>query len=645
MPMLHSGAALFAGTTEEFVNMAPASSLTAHLTREFNRRWGTVSASEVRSWKNSLTALAEVVRQAGLQHGGVGVELKLPLTNKRLDASFVARDPEKGSPQVVLVELKQWETAAPSINPDNVLVGGRELLHPSVQAAAYGSYLRESHSAFTEDHFGLAPCAYLHNMKASDAHGLRGLAFEGAVRDAPFFTGDQAADLGKFLSTRLAGGDGMDLLPHLVEGRYSPSKKLIDGIARSLRESPVWTLLDEQRVAFNIVRGYAERASRGNEKRTLIVVGGPGTGKSVIAAHLLVTLAHDGQRSVVHATGSKAFTTNLRALGPAGSDAVFRYFNNFRELVTPPNSIDLVVCDEAHRLRESSNDRFTKAAVRSTISQIREIIRATKVSVFFLDERQNVRPGEIGTVEAIREGAASEGVAVEVVELNGQFRCAGCEGYIEWVNDLMGPSPSLAGAWLPAHEYDLRVFDSPEALETVVRAAQSDGDTARLVAGFCWPWSDPEADGTLVDDVVIGKWQRPWNEKSPEQQKPPRSQPRPSRHPYTLWANEPKRIGEIGCIYSAQGFEFDYVGVILGNDLVWREGVGWVGSRDASFDPSIRRRKLPQDGLVALLQQTYRVLLTRGMKGTFVYSTDFETRQKLHQLVESGAAAAPSHPS
>jgi DUF2075 family protein len=639
MPMLHSGAALFAGTTEEFVTMAPASSLTAHLTKEFNRRWGTVSESEVRSWRNSLTALATVVQQAGLQQGGVGVELKLPLTNKRLDASFVARHPKSGDPQVVLVELKQWETAAPSINPDNVVVGGQERLHPSVQAAAYGSYLRESHSAFTEEHFALAPCAYLHNMHASNAHGLRGLAFEGALRDAPFFVGEEAAHLGEFLSTRLAGGDGMALLPHLVEGRYSPSKKLIDGIARSLRESPVWTLLDEQRVAFNIVRGYVERASHGDGKRTLIVVGGPGTGKSVIAAHLLVTLAHDGRRSVVHATGSKAFTTNLRALGPAGSDAVFRYFNNFRELATAPNSVDLLICDEAHRLRESSNDRFTKAAMRSTISQVREIIRAARVSVFFLDERQNVRPGEIGTIKAIQEGAGSEGVAVEVVQLNGQFRCAGCEGYIEWVDALMGPQPSAPGAWLPAHEYDLRVFDSPEALEKAVRAAQADGDTARLVAGFCWPWSDPNADGTLVEDVVIGKWQRPWNEKSPEQQKPPRAQPRPSRHPYTLWATEAERIGEIGCIYSAQGFEFDYVGVILGNDLVWREGVGWVGSRDASFDPSIRRRNLPQDILVALLQQTYRVLLTRGMKGTFVYSTDFETRQKLHQLIESSVAA------
>ncbi len=153
------------------------------------------------------------------------------------------------------------------------------------------------------------------------------------------------------------------------------------------------------------------------------------------------------------------------------------------------------------------------------------------------------------------------------------------------------------------------------------------------MAGFCWPWSDPCPDGSLEPDVVIGNWKRPWNEKSRESWKKPGAAPPPDRHPYTIWATDPARIGEIGCIYSAQGFEFDYCGVILGNDLVWREGAGWVGSRDASKDSSIAKRKLDQDALVRLLQHTYRVLLTRGMKGTFVYSTDYETREYLRSLV------------
>jgi hypothetical protein len=197
----------------------------------------------------------------------------------------------------------------------------------------------------------------------------------------------------------------------------------------------------------------------------------------------------------------------------------------------------------------------------------------------------------------------------------------------------MSPTPIAPEGWLSGGDYDLRLFDTPAALEMAIRDKASAGASARLVAGFCWPWSDPLADGSLEADVVIGGWQRPWNEKSPEQQKPPRAAPPPDRHPYYLWATDPRRIDEVGCIYSAQGFEFDYCGVILGNDLVWRDGIGWVASRDASADPSIARRRLQQEELLALLEHTYRVLLTRGMKGTYVYSTDFETRRFLAQLV------------
>jgi Mrp family chromosome partitioning ATPase len=454
------------------------------------------------------------------------------------------------------------------------------------------------------------------------------------MREAPLFVRGDEPKLEKLLCEQVGSGDGMRLLPSLVRGRYAPSKQLIDSIARSLRGSPVWTLLDEQRLAYNIVRGKVARATATGEKAVVIVVGGPGTGKSVIAAHLYISLAQSGNVRVTHATGSKAFTTNLRALSPSrGGDAVFRYFHDFSHKDTKANELDLIVCDEAHRIRVTSNSRYTKKALRSDISQVRELIRAARVSVFFLDERQNVRPNEIGTVEAIAGGAREEGVPITRVDLNGQFRCNGCAGYVDWVDGLLSPSPQEVGNWLAAREYDLRVLDSPAALERAVQGASIHGNTGRLVAGFCWPWSDPEPDGSLVKDVAIGSWKRPWNEKPPEQRKPPKSQPAPGKHPYYLWATQPKGEGEVGCIYSAQGFEFDYCGVILGNDLVWRGGVGWVASRDASFDPQIRRRKLDPDRLGDLLRHTYRVLLTRGMKGTFVYSTDYETLELLRGLV------------
>jgi hypothetical protein len=639
MPLIDSGAALFAGSSVEFAEMAPASRLTAHLTTAFRSRWGKVSDSEIRSWKHSLTALAGVVTRAGLDRTGAGVELKLPRSERRVDAFFVGRSTED-QPSVVLVEVKQWETAGPSIYPDNVVIGGVQKLHPSVQVSAYADHLRDSHSAFTEEGFELRACAYLHNMDPSNAALLKGLAYEGAIREAAFYVEGDEDRLAGFLQSAVGRGDGMPLLQQVVHGRYRPSLKLLDAIKSALQTSPAWTLLDEQRLAFNIVRGMVERVAGKPQKGAVIVLGGPGTGKSVIAAHLLIKLSQDGGYAAAHATGSKAFTTNLRALVKGRGDSVFRYFNNFREHDTEENELDVLICDEAHRIRATSNDQWTPKAKKSEISQAEELLRAARVSVFFLDQRQNVRPGEIGSVGAIEDAAKRLGVRVETIKLEAQFRCNGCGAYIEWVDRLFSDRPEPPGGWLSAGDYELRSMETPDILEKSVRARVSEGVTGRLVAGFCWPWSDPAADGSLAADVVIGDWSRPWNEKSPEQFKKAGSPPRADRHPYYLWATRPERFAEIGCIYSAQGFEFDYCGVILGNDLVWREGAGWLASRDASCDSVIARRKLPQSELLSLLQQTYRVLLTRGMQGTYIYSVDFETRRMLERLI--GGAPSPS---
>jgi len=338
-----------------------------------------------------------------------------------------------------------------------------------------------------------------------------------------------------------------------------------------------------------------------------------------------------GNYRACHATGSKAFTTNLRAICPPGAPAVFRYFNSFRHKQTKENELDLLICDEAHRIRETSNERFTKKALKSEISQARELIRAARVAVFLLDERQNVRPGEVAAIE---EAAKLEAVPMHRIDLAAQFRCNGCSGYIAWVDALMSDFPRRPGNWLAAGEYDLRLFDTPENLEAALREEERiRGRSVRLLAGFCWPWSEPMTDGSLVRDVAIGSWSYPWNEKSPEQFNPPRSAPPAARHPYYEWATQGKGVNEVGCIYSAQGFEFDCCGVILGDDLVWRAGLGWIARKEKSQDPAIKRKRLSLSALKALFQHTYRVLLTRGVQGTFVYSTDPETRDLLGSLI------------
>jgi hypothetical protein len=284
-------------------------------------------------------------------------------------------------------------------------------------------------------------------------------------------------------------------------------------------------------------------------------------------------------------------------------------------------------------VRLTSNTRWTKRDLKSEIPQANELIRAGRVSVFFLDERQSVRPDEIGTVSEIEEAAEEEGVPHVRVNLNLQFRCNGSAEYVEWVDALFSDKPIAARGWL-GEEYDFRVMDSPAAVEKAIRAVDATGKSARLIAGFCWPWSDPKPDGSLVPDVQIGDWARPWNEKPPEQRKPPRPAGSSQNHPYTRWATTPKGLEEVGCTYTAQGMEFDYCGVIMGNDLVWRDQFGWVANKDASQDPAIiRSRRQSTERLKTLLGQTYRILFTRGMEGTLVYSTDHETRAFLESLV------------
>jgi uncharacterized protein len=165
----------------------------------------------------------------------------------------------------------------------------------------------------------------------------------------------------------------------------------------------------------------------------------------------------------------------------------------------------------------------------------------------------------------------------------------------------------------------VRLADSPLSMENELRRENERGSVARITAGFCWPWSKPEPDGSLVDDIVIGSWRHPWNLK------PPRVVP--GVPPAVLWATEQAGFGQVGCVYTAQGFEYEYGGVIMGADLVWRDG-RWVADPSATRDPDIRKAA----DFDRLVRNVYKVLLTRGLRGCVIYSVDPETQQMLAGL-------------
>lgn len=574
--------------------------------------------SERRSWQNSLSTLNYAARNADLADQGIILEYSLPYSSKRLDVMFCGANSE-GQNSALIVELKQWESCRPAEGESVVTwVGGgnREVLHPSVQVGLYRDYLADGNTAFHEDNPGaisLAACAYLHNYKLQPDDPILDARFIEDLESAPIFTQPEQELLVEHLDRTVGSGPGDAVLERALNGENRPSKNLLKAVASMLEGKPEYVLLDEQKVAFDRVMAEAAKALKGVSDGVVLIRGGPGTGKSVIALNLLAELANRGL-SAHYATGSKAFTTALRKVAGKRAEKQFKYFHQYP--VEDENSLDVLICDEAHRIRKTSVDRWTPKTKRSGKLQVEELMDVSKVSVFFVDDLQVVRPGEVGSAELIREEAEERGASLFEYQLEAQFRCGGSEGFINWITNTLDIEDTANPFWDPEEEFEFGIFETPGGLYEAIRAKAEEGVSARMMAGFCWPWSDSNSDGTLVEDVVIGDFAAPWNAKS-DSTGLKKGIPKAEN-----WATQAGGIDQIGCVYTAQGFEFEYAGVIFGNDLVYRDGEGWVGQREESEDRVVRKST---DAFVDLVKNTYRVLLTRGIKGCYVHFMDEET--------------------
>jgi len=611
---------LFAGASELFIDEAAQKRIAEQLGEAFYDYYRfRASASEFTSWRNSLSALASQLRYSNVRDHGVVLEMQLPLSSARLDA-FVFGTSPAGVDSAVLVELKQWTDVRDSDFDDCVetYLGGavRKVPHPCVQAQSYASYLRDMHTGFyEEDRVALTPCAWLHNMHPGAAHELTKPKFASVIKDVPLFLSHDADRFRALFENTVGAGAGVPIMERVLRGRYAPSRKLLEHTAAIVRGEPRYQLLDDQIVAYNAVLAMVRRAAKDKRDKAVVLVrGGPGTGKSVIALNLLGTLSKH-QINAQHATGSKAFTENLwKILGPK-SKAQIRYFNNFGH--AEPNGIDVILADEAHRIRATSNHRFTKKHLKSERAQIDEIVDAAKVSVFFIDDHQGVRADEVGSTTLIRETAVRHDARFETIDLRTQFRCAGSDEYIDWIDQLLEVRKTGVTRFAK-NNFDVTLYDSPKDLEASILRLQREGYGARLTAGYCWPWSDPDAAGNLIDDIVVGEFHRPWNAK-PDARKLAGGIPAAQ-----FWASDPKGIGQVGCVYTAQGFEFDYAGVIWGPDLVIRGGT-WIGQTSGSRDHVVKTRSGAR--FTDIVKNAYRVLLTRGLRGCHVCILDAETRR------------------
>lgn len=623
---------LYVGSARQFLRDSMENRLSPLMEEAWFAHTGyKATEAEVRSWRNSLRAMADVVRMADFDEQGVLLEYQLPMTSRRIDCVITGRARD-ASERGAIVELKQWEACARTAG-DNVVtwVGGdhREVLHPSVQVGAYQRYLEDCHTAFAPGGVGLDSCAYLHNYTIEEDDPLLDAKFEPYLRASPVYGMLDARRLATELQTRLVEGkDGLLILEKIRSSHFRPSKKLMENVSAAVRGESRFVLLDEQIHVFDKVMTLLRKGFHHRRKHAVIVHGGPGTGKSVLAVNLLGQLAKEGHAANL-ATGSGAFTKTLRKILGRDAGNAFQYFNGYAQ--AQENDLDVLILDEAHRIRQTSNHRYTKPAQRSTRPQIEEILHAAKVTVFFLDEHQGIRSDEVGSPALIRDSATRMGVHVHEIRLEAQFRCAGSEAFVNWVNNTLQIQRTANALWEGDENFDFRLVDTPEELERLIRQRAAQGHSARLAAGYCWDWSKTlDPDGGLRRDVQLGSWERPWNAR-PDMARLPPGVPKSD-----YWAHDPAGIDQIGCVYTAQGFEFDYVGVIWGPDLVydWTRNA-WRGDPKKSYDVTVKRGG---DDFLRLVKNTYRVLLSRGLRGCYLHITDPDTRRFVQSRMSSLAA-------
>ena len=620
---------LYSGTTKSLIEDSTFNRISSKLRDAFFLEFRyQPSPGEVNSWNNSLRAVSQVFQSASLLDHGVLLELQLPLTSKRLDCLVTGYNATSAS-NAVIIELKQWSGCkqASGKNEVSTFVGGnlRDVLHPAVQVGQYMMYLTDCHTAFQgPDAILASACSYLHNYNLIKDDPLFSDNFSEQLGRWPVFTSDHVAELSAFLDSHIKNGDGGHLASLVEKSKYRPNKKLLDHVSAVVKGKPQYVLLDEQLVVYDQVIAAATSALKARKKSVIIVRGGPGTGKSVVAMNLLGDLSEMGLNAH-YVTGSRAFTTTLREIVGTRASAQIRYFNSY--MGADVDVIDVMIADEAHRIRESSNNRFTPRPKRSKQPQIEELLKASRTSVFFIDDNQIVRPGEIGSSQYIKDQATQLNCDVKEFEFDAQFRCSGSDAFVNWINNTLGIQRTPNVMWNLADEYDFRIFSAPQELEREIRTKVDAKFTGRLTAGFCWPWSKPKPDGNLINDIEFEDYSRPWNARSDAGRLAP-GIPKES-----LWAYDANGLDQIGCVYTAQGFEFDYVGVIFGTDLVYApEKSEWIGNKTKSFDAVVKRSG---DRFVQMLKNTYRVLMTRGMKGCYVHFMDKNTENFFRSRLES----------
>jgi DUF2075 family protein len=621
---IHSPVIVYLADKTQFLRDNDHGEIDEIIDEQFRERTGRkVGKAELRSWQSSLGQMAGVLRDDDIPGDtGVAVEYHIPQSSKRIDVTLTGRGPNDEK-NAIVIELKQWDKAD-ATEKDAIVVtrvgrGLHELVHPSYQAWSYAALLEGFNTAVYDGHIALQPCAYLHNYR-SDGE-IDSPAYSAYIEKAPLFLKGESETqrLRDFIKRHIKKGDRSEILYEIENGEIRPSKALADSLAGLLKGNQEFVLIDEQKMVYEASMAAAQSASPAQPK-VIIVSGGPGTGKSVVAINLLVALTGKGlvcQYVSKNAAPRAVFQAKLAGtMRRTRFASLFSGSGAFTEL--PPNEFDVLIVDEAHRLNERSGLYQNLGE-----NQVKELVASAKCTIFFIDEDQRVTLKDIGSKETIASFAAEKGAKVEQYELASQFRCGGSDAYLAWLDTTLDIRPT-ANTVLSPGEFDFRVFDSPDELHQFIE--QKNGNNkARMVAGYCWDWTSKTKPSRY--DITIGEtYRKRWNLGSDG----------------SLWIIAEESVSEVGCIHTCQGLELDYVGVIVGPDLIVRDGtVLTVPERRSRQDQSLKGyrsfvKRVPERAkreADRVIKNTYRTLMSRGMKGCYVYCTDEETAKYFRSVL------------
>lgn len=628
----------------------------------------------------------------------VSVEYRLPAASYWCDVVLLGRGGGRPRAVVLELKDWDTIGDRPGPRPNLVEHGGRLALHPSDQVRGYVEYCRAFHSGVATSNADVVGCAFFtkaqhvspyvqppHN-ELTNAYPV----FSSTLNDLQ-------KRLPQWLESQIEEDDA-SFAQVFERGLYRQERGLIRQVAQSIEDSeaPYFVLLDEQRLGFEVCLQTIDEvltAIGTRKKATVIVEGPPGSGKSILATRLWAHLAKDERvrGNVVFVTTSGCQKSNWISLfadvsGNSSASGVVVPANRFNPGLTamwvadkrergyrveienwkenlvlhaadtrisrmPNDSIDVAIVDEAHALIDPTapGARGVSPSGWSMHAgpQAWHIQRAARVSIFLLDPAQSYRDNETTSAESIERYAEDNGAKlVQRVDLSAaQFRCGGSRDYLDWLDDLFAlrRMPTCHCGWRKQGErgaFELELTDDPLQLEEKLRKRLNEGRTVRLASSYSRPWrtkgivaphslSSAEQDFQITFERggVTHSWSRIWNFAPAED--------------YTLFIQAPPGtrmhadpLCEIGCPYVMRGFDYDYIGLLWGRDLVWRGQ--WEIDLDHVHESGLRNsigklRRSPTDEEARAkvrnrVVRGYRILLSRALRGTYVWIEDATTR-------------------